>query len=394
MAQALPKVRALTAGVDLETLGEWAPVETALGLLARARARLAREGFEVQLARLSLPPLLARLDPPRRWTSLAHVRQLDAMAGDAGVVVSVGPLAIDDAPEASEASARGLATWIADLNAATVNTHASVVIASPEGGVHRHNAVIAAAAMRAIAGASSDGLGNFRFAAAARVPAMTPFFPVAYHHGAPAISAGLESAHLVHDAVREARHADDAGRRLIAHLGPALMGIERVLDGIAHDERVHYAGIDTSPAPLGSVSIGAAIETLSGSAFGDAGTLDACATLTAAIKALPVRACGYCGLMLPVLEDDVLAARASEGRFGVRELLLYSSVCGTGLDVVPIPGDTPAPSIARLLLDVAALATRLDKPLSARLLLAPGLAPGERTVFENPYLVNSTVLAI
>ena len=136
---------------------------------------------------------------------------------------------------------------------------------------------------------------------------MTPFFPVAYHHGAPAISAGLESAHMVHDAVREARHADDAGRRLIAHLGPALMGVERVLDGIAHDERVHYAGIDTSPAPLGSVSIGAAIETLSGSAFGDAGTLDACATLTAAIKALPVRACGYCGLMLPVLEDDVLA---------------------------------------------------------------------------------------
>ena len=286
------------------------------------------------------------------------------------------------------ASDRGLATWIADLNAATAHTHASVVIASPDGGVHRHNAAIAAAAMRAIAGASADGLGNFRFAAAARVPAMTPFFPVAHHHGAPAISAGLESAQLVHDAVREARHADDAGRRLIAHLGPALMGVERVLDGIAHDERVHYAGIDTSPAPLGSVSIGAAIETLSGSAFGDAGTLDACATLTAAIKALPVRACGYCGLMLPVLEDDVLAARASEGRFGVRELLLYSSVCGTGLDVVPIPGDTPAASIARLLLDVAALSTRLDKPLSARLLLAPGLAPGESDVRE-PYLVNS-----
>ena len=226
------------------------------------------------------------------------------------------------------------------------------------------------------------------------MPALTPFFPVAWHHGAPAISAGLESAHLVHDAVREARHPDEAGRRLIAHLGPALMGVERVLDGIAHDERVHYAGIDTSPAPLGPVSIGAAIETLSGSAFGDAGTLDACATLTAAIKALPVRACGYCGLMLPVLEDDVLAARASEGRFGVRELLLYSSVCGTGLDVVPIPGDTPEAAIARLLLDVAALSTRLDKPLSARLLLAPGLAAGEQTAFENQYLTNARVLAV
>jgi uncharacterized protein len=387
-ATTLPKVRALTAGVDLEALGDRAPIETALGLLARARARLAREGFEVQLARLSLPPLLARLDAAQRWTSLAHVRRLDTMAADAGVVLSVGPVAVDDAPDPA------LATWIADLNAATTHTHASIVIASPDGGVHRHNASVAAAAMCAIAAASADGLGNFRFAAAARVPALTPFFPVAWHHGAPAISAGLESAHLVHDAVREARRVDEAGRRLIAHLGPALMGVERVLDGIAHDERVHYAGIDTSPAPLGAVSIGAAIETLSGGAFGDAGTLDACATLTAAIKALPVRACGYCGLMLPVLEDDVLAARAAEGRFGVRELLLYSSVCGTGLDVVPIPGSTPAPSIARLLLDVAALSTRLDKPLSARLLLAPGLGPGDTTAFENAYLTNSRVLAV
>ena len=391
MPATLPKVRALTAGVDLETLADRAPIETALGLLTRARARLAREGFEVQLARLSLPPLLARLDAARRWTSLAHVRQLDALAGEAGVVLSVGPVVIDDAPDAWD---RGLSTWIADLNAATAHTHASVVIASPDGGVHRHNASIAAAAMRAIAATSADGLGNFRFAAAARVPALTPFFPVAWHHGAPAISAGLETAHLVHDAVREARHADDAGRRVLAHLGPALMGVERVLDGIAHDERVHYAGIDTSPAPLGPVSIAAAIETLSGAAFGEAGTLDACATLTAAIKALPVRACGYSGLMLPVLEDDVLAARADEGRFGVRELLLYSSVCGTGLDVVPIPGDTPETSIARLLLDVAALSTRLEKPLSARLLLAPGLGPGDATAFASPYLTNARVLAI
>jgi uncharacterized protein len=394
MASTLPKVRALTAGVDLETLADRGPIETAIDRLARARARLAGEGFEVQLARLSLPPLLARLDAAQRWTSLAHVRHLDALAGAAGVVLSVGPVAIEDAPDASDASARGLATWIADLNAATVHTHASVVIASPDGGVHRQNAAIAASAMRAIATTSADGLGNFRFAAAARVPALTPFFPVAWHHGAPAISAGLESAQLVLEAVREARHPAEAGRRILAHLAPALMGVERILDGIAHDERVHYAGIDTSPAPLGPVSIAAAIETLSSAAFGEAGTLDACATLTAAIKALPVRACGYCGLMLPVLEDDVLAARAGEGRFGVRDLLLYSSVCGTGLDVVPIPGDTPEASIARLLLDVAALSTRLDKPLSARLLLAPGLTAGEATAFASPYLTNARVLAI
>ena len=61
---------------------------------------------------------------------------------------------------------------------------------------------------------------------------------------------------------------------------------------------------------------------------------------------------------------------------------------------MPIPGDTPATRSDGLLLDVAALSTRLEKPLSARLLLAPGLAAGETTSFENRYLVNSRVLAV
>jgi uncharacterized protein (UPF0210 family) len=337
---------------------------------------------------VSLPPLLAGLDAARRWTSIALVRRLDELAAEAGVLVSLGPLAIDDAADPA------LATWIADLNTATAHTHASLVIASPDTGVHRRGARMAAEAIVAIAGASADGLGNFRFAAAAHVPALTPFFPVAYHHGAPALSAGLESAHLVQAALEDAQHPDEAVRRLVGRLGPSLMGVERVLDAIAHDERVLYAGIDTSPAPLGPTSIGRAIETLSGRPFGEAGTLDACATLTAAIKALPVRACGYCGLMLPVLEDDVLAARAAEGRYGIRELLLYSSICGTGLDVVPLPGDAPVDAIEGVLLDVAALATRLAKPLSARLLLAPGLRAGDRTAFESRYLTNSRVLQV
>jgi uncharacterized protein len=384
----LPKIRALTAGVDLDALDDLQPVDRAIDVLARAKTRLEREGFEVQLARLSLPPRFARLDPSARRAGLAVIQRLDALAGAAGCVVSLGPVVRDDDPDPDAAR------WIADVTTATAHTFSSVVVASPEAGVHRQAARVAAEAMQAIAAATADGLGNFRFAAAAQIPAGTPFFPVAYHHGGPAIAAGLESAHLVHDAVLDAAHPRDVGRRLLDVLGPALMGVERVLDGIARDERIQYLGIDTSPAPLGAVSIGAAIEALANGAFGDAGTLDACAMITTALKTLPVRACGYCGLMLPVLEDDVLAARATEGRFGVRELLLYSSVCGTGLDVVPIPGDTPTVALERLLLDVAALATRLDKPLSARLLLAPGLAAGEMTTFDSPYLTNCHVLQV
>jgi uncharacterized protein (UPF0210 family) len=163
---------------------------------------------------------------------------------------------------------------------------------------------------------------------------------------------------------------------------------------VAKTERCVYLGIDPSPAPGIDRSIGAALETFTGVPFGSASTLEACATVTAALKTLRVRTCGYAGLMLPVLEDPVLAKRASEGRYTVQDLLLYSSVCGTGLDVVPIPGDTPVEVVARIVGDVATLATKLQKPLSARLFPTPGKKAGEIARFDDPFLTESTVFAL
>ena len=95
-----------------------------------------------------------------------------------------------------------------------------------------------------------------------------------------------------------------------------------------------------------------------------------------------------------MLEDPVLARRATERRFGVHELLLFSSVCGTGLDVVPIPGDTPIEVITRVIGDVAALATRLQKPLSARLFPVPGKQAGEVARFDDPLLTDAAVMPV
>ena len=160
-----------------------------------------------------------------------------------------------------------------------------------------------------------------------------------------------------------------------------------------HDERA-YLGIDVSPAPGKDASIGEAIEALTGVPFGSASTLAGCAAITDVLKSVHVKTCGYSGLMLPVLEDPVLAQRATEGRFSVRELLLYSSVCGTGLDVVPLAGDTPADRLAGLIVDMAALSTKLRKPLSARLFPVPGRKVGEVAKFANPYLTDCAVMKL
>src|SRR5207237_9819153 len=96
----------------------------------------------------------------------------------------------------------------------------------------------------------------------------------------------------------------------------------------------------------------------------------------------------------PVIQDPFLGRRSAEGPYRVRELLLYSSVCATGLHVVPLAGDTSAKELAALIRDVAALATKLHKPLSARLFLIPGKKAGERAEFSNPFLTGAVVMKL
>jgi uncharacterized protein (UPF0210 family) len=169
-----------------------------------------------------------------------------------------------------------------------------------------------------------------------------------------------------------------------------------VAQQVSIEHQVRFRGIDASLAPSlkEDESIALAYEKLLHGKFGDPGTLAVSAVITGVLKNLSVKTCGYSGLMLPVCEDFGLAQRASEGTFNLTNLLLYSAVCGCGLDVVPIPGDISVETIEGILLEVATLAVTLNKPLSARLLPAPGRKAGEMTAFDSPYLVNCAVFQV
>jgi len=142
---------------------------------------------------------------------------------------------------------------------------------------------------------------------------------------------------------------------------------------------------------MGHDSIVTALELCGYGSVGSSGTLAVVAALTAALKNLAGSTPGYNGVMLPVLEDAMLGQRWAAGLVSIQQLLLYSSVCGTGLDTIPLAGDTPDDAIAHLLLDVATLALRLCKPLSARLFPVSGKRDGEYTNFTSPYLTNTIV---
>ncbi len=167
--------------------------------------------------------------------------------------------------------------------------------------------------------------------------------------------------------------------------------IEVIANRVDRDTGWSYVGIDLSPAPLKEVSIGAAIEKLTGVPFGSSGTMTAAALVTGVLREVPAKHAGYTGLMLPVLEDGLLSKRWSEGRLTLDALLAYSAVCGTGIDVVPLPGDITQQHLERIIGDMASLAVKWKKPLAARLLPVAGKKAGELTEFDDPFLVNAVI---
>lgn len=381
------RLRTITAGATLESPVDRATLRASIGLLGKARQQFEENGFEVQTTRIATQPAADYLAGLSGAEALAALCELDLTVAEEGVLLAVGPVNTGSAPE-------DLAPWLAEVVAATGNLSASVEVASPERGVDLEASRTAAEAMALIAGRTGGGEGNFRFAAAANIRPGTPFFPVAYHDGEEAFSIGLESAGLVKLAFAEAADLNEGKQRLQALLEAELAPVEALAHEIARREDVRYLGIDVSPAPGLDDSIAGPIELLSGVAFGGVATLTVCAAIAEVLQRLPFTTCGYSGLMLPVLEDRVLAQRAGENRFGVEELLLFSSVCGTGLDVVPLAGDSPVDAVAALIGDVASLSSKLGKPLSARLFLVPGKSAGDLVSFENPHLTDCAVMSL
>ena len=377
------RIRTLTAGVSPSSLEDVAVIAEAARFLSGAKARFEAAGYEVQTTRVATTPLSRYA---AGGLSAAALAPFARAAEEHDVIVSVGPAIGEDRPHSN------FAAFASELVALSGRISFSAVVASAAG-IHWHVVRAAAEAMAALASSSPNGEGNFNFAAAAHVPPGTPFFPVGYHDGSPALSIGLESPRLVSAAVGNSQGVEAAHVALKTALNAALAPVAALGQALARDGGRRYIGIDTSPAPGLDASIGAAIEAMSGVPFGDAGTLAACAAITDALRSVDVQTCGYSGLMLPVLEDTVLARRAVERRYGVADLLSFSSVCGTGLDVVPLPGDTSVDLLERIIGDVASLSHKYRKPLSARLFPVPGKAAGEMVSFANPYLTGSVVMS-
>jgi uncharacterized protein (UPF0210 family) len=353
-----------------------------------AAARFAQAGFEVQTTRLATTPFPNWLNLESDAAAGEGARSLERQSQGYGFsYLGLGP-ALPQIPVSYE---RLLA-----MLKATENAFFTGMMAEPIQGILLKAIHACARVVEGAAPVTPDGFTNLRFAALANVAPFSPFFPAAFSAGSqPAFGLALEAADVAVEVFGAAVTAADARRRLLEILNDRCATLEKIALELSSQYGVEYKGIDCSLAPFPEdwCSIGSALQSLGVPALGRHGSLAAAAFLADTLDLGGWKKTGFNGLMLPVLEDSTMAQRSFEV-LTVKDLLLFSAVCGTGLDTVPLPGNVKAGQIGALLLDVAALALRLNKPLTARLMPVPGKLAGDMTAFDFSFFSNGRVMAL
>lgn len=383
------KIRTLTCFFD-PALDPPAQTLPRLADFAAAASQVIQQaGFVLQTRRLATSPFPLWHDDLTAASLTDRAAELEALAARHDFTyLSLGP-ALPAFP-----AAYGL---IADVLAATRSVFLT--------GMMTAQRRIDLAALRACAGViarsaplEENGFANLRFAALGNVAPGNPFLPAAYHAPGqpPACGLAFECADEILAAFASADTLDAARASLLERLESAAACLQCLLAPLQDRYQVDLYGFDFSSAPFPQdwCSTGAALEKLGIPRLGQHGSLAAAAFLAETLEMGKWKHTGFNGLMLPVLEDLVLALRAAQGSLTVKDLLLYSTVCGTGLDTVALPGNSTPGQLAAVLLDLASLSLRLDKPLTARLMPMPGKAAGDVIQFDFEFFCAGRVMAL
>jgi uncharacterized protein (UPF0210 family) len=390
------RVRALTVGIgpadsDPQTLGE-----RLSSFYETASAAFGAAGYDVQTRRLTLRPVRTA-EHRTRFAVVNQLGTLARVAESAGVRWTCLPFAMDSDAHAAE--------W--HLAAVEVirrfpRTFVNFVVAE-DGRIYHGALPHVAQAILDISRLSSNGFDNFRVGAGCNLSPNTPFFPFSYHAGDDGFSLAVEIIETALQALEALpRDADLEDKRcaLVAALEAAVTEIDGIARGIEAETGLAYKGLDISLAPFPDRrrSLAVLFGLVGLDQIGQAGTVAVTSFFTNVLKAVlrktGARATGFNGVMFSPLEDVGLAHASNARQVSIDKLLGWSTVCGCGIDMVPIAGNVMREELAALILDTAALSTVLTKPLGVRVLPIPDAEMNELTNFNHDFLVNTRVLPL
>jgi uncharacterized protein (UPF0210 family) len=249
---------------------------------------------------------------------------------------------------------------------------------------------------------SENGYDNFRVGVSLNPKENTPFFPFSYGLQDGSFSIAVETAQPIIKALNNNGNLDlDEKREVINYaISEIAVRIDSIAKEVSHKYEIFYGGQDLSLAPFPdeNISVIEILHKLGLDDIGSNGTLFLTAYLTGIIKGVikqkDIKAAGFNGVMYSLLEDHLMCASNDRKNLSIDQIISYSALCGCGLDMVPIPGNILIEELASIILDVAAIAVKLQKPLGVRVLPIPNKEENEFTSFDMDFLTNTRILKL
>ena len=389
------KIRAITIGINTPT-NKSQDLEKSLKLFIKERDELMQKSnIQLRTSRITFSPV--NLNHPIDSASIQSMANwVTKISNTLGIRWFCMPFNfVDNDFEPS------MVNPIANLIKKFPNSFVNLIIADNKK-ININSVNSSAQLIKNISTNTNNGFDNFRIGVSSNCKPYTPFFPFSYHHDQDGFSLALEVLNLFYNVLEDNQNikSNKLRAKLVDALSAELSFMQEIGIELEKSTGLKFYGVDSSLAPFpdGSDSVARLMETLGLDSLGSSGTLFFTSFVTNIInsafeqsQALKV---GFNGVMYSVLEDDYLALAIKNKKLSIDSLMLYSTVCGCGIDMVPVPGNIFLEEISSLIIDTAALSIALQKPLGTRILPIPGKNANELTDFNYDFLVDTRVMEI
>ena len=278
--------------------------------------------------------------------------------------------------------------------ASTDRVCASVNVGSTKAGINMDAVALLGETIKKTADltAANGGFGCAKLVVFANAVEDNPFMAGAFHgvgEGESVINVGVSGPGVVFHALQSCKGKPfDVVAETIKQTAFKITRMGQLVAREASERLgVPFGIVDLSlaPTPEKGDSVARILEEMGLAVCGAHGTTAALALLNDAVKKGGVMASnhvgGLSGAFIPVSEDEGMIAAAQSGTLTLDKLESMTCVCSVGLDMIAVPGDTPASTISAIIADEAAIGMVNCKTTAVRIIPAPGKQVGEIVEF-------------
>ena len=325
-------------------------------------------------------------------------QSLDKAAGEAGVDILGGYTA--HVEKGMTVSDLAFIESIPEALAVTERLCASINVGSSHKGINMDAVAMVGKTVKDLAEqtAASGGFGAAKFVVFCNQPGDNPFMAGAIHGVEEAdvvLNVGVSGPGVIAKSLkriiekkgRENLKLDDIAEEIKQITFRVTRCGELIGRQVSQELGIEFGVVDLSLAPTPKVgdSVGEILQILGVDDVGAPGSTAIVALLNDAVKKGGIFASkavgGLSGAFIPVMEDAVLAEAVGKGALTIEKLEAMTCVCSVGLDMVPIPGEVDADTIAAIIADEMAIGMINNKTTAARLIPVPGKVVGDIVSF-------------